>query len=85
MEEKKNKIKFLKDTKATLYKTGIKLMVLGTVMLVGMFLVFGGADGAVRNMPVNFFWFMQKFNTFAFIMGAAAFLYSMTIKIDEEE
>ena len=85
MEDKENKRKFLQETKSTLYKTGLKLMILGTVMLVGMFLVFGGVNGAVRNMPENFFWFMQKFFTFAFIMGAAGFLYSMTIKIDDEE
>ena len=80
-----DKNQYLKRTKSTLHKEGMRCMVLGTIMLVALFIICTDGQGGVRFFPDELFWLIQRIITLCFIVGAAGYLLSLTIKIEETD
>lgn len=82
MEDEK---KFLNRMKKTFYREGFALMIHSTIVLVGMFVICMDSSGGIRFFPEKLFWMIQIFVSFGFVVGAAGYLLSLTIKTETEE
>ena len=82
--EDKDKREYLIKMKKSFYSNGMKCMFTAALLLILMFVFCLDGQGGTKYFPADLFWLFQKIVTGAFIIGAAGYLISLTIKVDEE-